>query len=144
MASSYSGYTTGTFLKAKKKQNNSTGAVLFSSLCALLKSQICCLFPQFATLPPWFCSAPWLWVLQSSGLKPRLSSTFSVHKCLGLGCSEGEVSRGRTARDVSCCFPPLYEWPGIPPAPGSPPAMAGTVSIYPSQFNLEAEGRVQQ
>lgn len=58
MASSYSGCTTGTFLKAEKRQNSSTAAssraplarALLSSLCTLLKSRISCLFPLFAAL----------------------------------------------------------------------------------------------
>lgn len=110
---------------------------LLSSLCTLLKSQISCSLPLFAALPPcWpskatFCSALWLWVLESCGLNPRLSSTASFRKCLGVGCAEDEVSRTRTAWDVSCCFPPLYNCPGIPPAPGSPPAMAGKRGLFP-------------
>lgn len=142
MASSYSGYTTGTFLKAEKRQNNSPGGaqppaqpctkeICFppSVPCSNPKLAVCCpnlllcllAGPQRAQ----FCSALWLWVLESCGLKPRLSSTASLHKCLGVGCSEDEVSRARAVWDVSCSFPPLYNCPGIPAAPGSPPAMAG-------------------
>lgn len=160
MASSYSGYTTGTFLKAKKRQNNSPAGAqppkeaCFSSLCTLLKSQISCLLPLFAASPPFWPSKATVLLSpvalgaeeEICGLEPGLSSTASFHKCLGVGCSEDEVSRARTAWDVSCCFPSLYNCPGIPPAPGSPAAMAGkgAVSIYPSQFSAEAEGRVQQ
>lgn len=90
---------------------------LFSSLCAPLKSQISPLLPLILLClladpqRAQFCSALWLWVLESCGLKPRLSSTASFHKCLGVGCSEDEVSRARAAWDVSCCFPPLYNCP---------------------------------
>lgn len=145
-------------MKAEERQNSTGGAqppaephsqeicCSPSVSCSNPKLAACCpyllLFLPAGPQRPWFCSALWLWVLD----KPRLSSTAPFHKCLGLGCAEDEESRARTARDVSCCFPPLYNCPGIPTAPGSPPAMAGkgTVSIYPSQFSAEAEGRVQQ
>jgi len=164
MASSYSGYTTVTFLKAEKRQNSSpccaqppaepsSKAPLVSSplyfaqsleLAAYCPYSLLCLLSHSQRLQ--FCSFLWLLVLrlwqETSGLQLRFSSTVSFQRCLGVGCSRDDMSRARTAWDTFSCFSSQYNCPVISPALGSPSAIAwkGTVFIYTSLVQAVQHG----